>query len=93
MKDFNENENAWWNRMETMSRPDFKLMPLGYIKKYQSYVHNILRYRKDNKMEENKNMEGYYEQIKHLKTLLTEEQRNHLKAEVERAFIPDIVRM
>ena len=92
-KEFNENENAWWNRLADVDLPEFKLMPMGYIKKYYSYVTNLERYRGDFQLNENRNINDYYDQIKHLKTLLTEEQKKHLLAEFERAYIPDIVTM
>ena len=92
-KEYNENENAWWNRLANMDIPEYKLMPMGYIKKYYSYVTNLQRYRGDFQLEENRSINDYYAQIKHLKTLLTEEQRNLLLAEFEKAYIPDIVTM
>ena len=41
-------------------------MPMGFIKKYGSFINNIKRYRGDNKLTENRAISDYYEQIKHL---------------------------
>ena len=48
---------------------ELRMMPLGFIRKYGSYISNIQRYNKDFHLEENKNIADYYNQIKYLKKL------------------------
>jgi hypothetical protein len=92
-KEFNENENAWWNQLRTISEVEYKLMPMGFIKKYGSYINNIRRYAADNKLEENKKIADYYAQVKHLKNLLTDEEKKHLLIAFKKAHTPDVVRV
>jgi hypothetical protein len=48
--EFSENENAWWNRLAEIDLPELKLMPLGFVKKYNSYINNIYKYEGDAKL-------------------------------------------
>jgi len=60
-RDYIDDENHWWNKLQTMTEPELKLMPLSFIRKYGSYLTNLKRYDKEFHMEENKRINGYYE--------------------------------
>ncbi len=51
-------ENKWWNKLISMSKEEFNLMPIGFIKKYGSYLNNLHRYNREYHMEENKAIDG-----------------------------------
>ena len=40
-EDFINDENAWWNKLRTMSEHEMKLMPMGFMRKYGSYITNM----------------------------------------------------
>jgi len=44
-------------------------MPMGFIKKYGSYLTNLQRYNRDFHLEENRGIQDYYTQIKFMKKL------------------------
>lgn len=91
--DMINDENAWWNKLVTMTEEELKLMPMGFIKKYGSYISNMARYDKEFHLDENKQGRGYFEQVKSLKRLLTDEQKKSMIAEFKRALEPDVVTM
>ena len=45
--DYINDENAWWNKLTSMTQDEFELMPMGFIKKYGSYLTNLNRYNKE----------------------------------------------
>ena len=92
-KDFLSDENYWWNKLKTMTEPEMKLMPMGFIKKYGSYVTNLQRYDREFHMEENKNIYDYYQQVKNLKKLQTDEEKSLMLAEFRVAMEQDVVTM
>lgn len=69
------------------------MMPMGFIKKYSSYVTNLKRYRKEDNLSENKELYDYYGQVKYLKQLMTEEEKTHMLNAFKKAYEPDIVSM
>ena len=68
-RDYLDDENVWWNKLRNISEEEFKLMPMGFIKKYGSYITNMRRVDKEYHMEENKSIYDYYSQVKFLKKL------------------------
>lgn len=70
-----------------------KLMPMGFIKKYGSYITNLQRYDREFHMEENKEIYGYFNQIKNLKKLQTDEEKALMLEEFKAAYVPDVVSM
>ena len=38
-----EDQKAWWNKLQTMSQAEMKLLPYGFLKKYGSYIHFVKR--------------------------------------------------
>ena len=64
---------------------------MGFIKKYYSYITNLRRYDRDFHLSENKNLNGYYQQIKHLKKLQTDQEKDLMLKEFQNAYVPDIV--
>ena len=68
-QDYIYDETSWWNKLQTMTEPEIKLMPMGFIKKYGSYITNMQRYDKDWHLDENKGIYDYFKQIKALKKL------------------------
>ena len=92
-KDEYDNPNNWWNRLQNMSKEEIELLPEGFIKKYGSFVTNLQRYDREFHMEENKSIKDYFKQIKHLKKLLTDEEKELMRKEFERAYEPDVVTM
>ena len=76
-----------------MTEDEIRMMPMGFIKKYGSYITNLQRYYSDWKMDENKNMRDYYSQVKFLKKLQTDEEKTLMLKEYQRLFEPDIVTM
>jgi len=69
------------------------MMPLGFIKKYGSYITNLQRYNKDFYLQENKNTFDYYQQIKNMKKLQTDEDKALMLKEFRSAYEPDVVTM
>ena len=59
-KEFNEYENAWWNKLANITKDEMKMMPTGFVKKYGSLLANLRRYEGDNKLKENRDIEDYY---------------------------------
>ena len=92
-QDYIRDENAWWNKLQAMTEDEIRMMPMGFIKKYGSYITNLQRYYSDWKMDENKNMRDYYSQVKFLKKLQTDEEKSLMLKEYQRLFEPDIVTM
>ena len=86
-------QTSWWNKLRTMTQEEMNLMPLGFIKKYDSYITNMQRYEREFYLEENKVTNGYFAQIKHLKKLQTDEEKDLMVEEFKRAFVPDEVTM
>ena len=76
-----------------MSKEEFQLMPMGFIKKYGSYINNLRRYDREFHMEENKGIGGQFDQVKHMKKLLTDEEKELMLKEFKLAYVPDIVTM
>jgi len=40
-REYIDDPDKWWNRLVTMTEPEMKLMPMGFIRKYGSYLTNI----------------------------------------------------
>ena len=76
-----------------MTQPEFELMPMGFVKKYGSYLTNLRRYDREFHMEENKGIKNYWEQVKFMKKLQTDEEKAQMLKEFKRAYEPDIVTM
>lgn len=68
-QDYLNDETSWWNKLRNMTEPEIKLMPMGFIKKYGSYITNMQRYDKDWHLEENKAIYDYHRQIRTLNKL------------------------
>lgn len=67
--DWINKKDQWWNKLLTMTEHDFDMLPIGFMRKYGSYMTNLTRYNRDFHLEENKNISDYFKQIKHLKKL------------------------
>ena len=59
--DWIKDKDKWWNKLLVMTDAEIKLMPLGFIRKYGSYISNIKRYNMEFHMEENKGIADYYQ--------------------------------
>ena len=59
-EDYINDETSWWNKLKTMTEAEMKLMPLGFIRKYGSYITNMRRYDKEWHLEENRTIQDYY---------------------------------
>ena len=68
-QDWIDDKDKWWNKIMVMTDAEIKLMPLGFIRKYGSYISNLKRYNDEFHLQENKNIADYYQQIKRLKKL------------------------
>ena len=40
-EDWIDNKENWWNKLANMSNAEIEMMPLGFIRKYGSYMNNI----------------------------------------------------
>ena len=40
-EDYLNDDSFWWNKLSNMTKEDFELMPMGYIRKYGSYMTNL----------------------------------------------------
>jgi len=40
-KDAVNDENMWWNKIKSMSADELDLLPLSFLKKYGTFLHNI----------------------------------------------------
>ena len=92
-EDYLKDENQWWNKLISLTQDEFELMPLGFIKKYGSYLTNLNRYNKENHLQENRLIHDYYSQIKNMKKLQTDEEKALMLKEFQRAYDPDVVTM
>jgi hypothetical protein len=43
-------KNNWWNKLQSMSTEEMKLMPYGFLMKYGSYVHFMKRMEEEAKL-------------------------------------------
>ena len=68
-REYIDDPDKWWNRLVTMTEPEMKLMPMGFIRKYGSYLTNIQRNHRDFHLSENKNIYDYFQQVKNIKKL------------------------
>ena len=59
-EDWINHEDHWWNKLLTMTEAEINLMPLGFIRKYGSYISNLKRYEKDFHLDENRSIADYY---------------------------------
>ena len=66
------NDKVWWNKLNNMSDAEFKMMPYGFVKKYGSIIHYLKKQREEHHLDENRRIDNYYSQIKHLKGLMTD---------------------
>ena len=92
-QDYINDQTSWWNKLRTMSEDEMNLMPLGFIKKYGSYITNMQRYDREFHLEENKMISSYFKQVKNLKKLQTDEEKGLMIEEFKHAFVPDEVKM
>ena len=92
-EDYLNDPQSWWNKLQTLTEDEMKLMPMGFIKKYGSYITNLQRYDREFHMEENKEIYGYFNQIKNLKKLQTDEEKALMLEEFKAAYVPDVVSM
>ena len=63
-----------------MPEEEMNLMPLNYVKKFSSFLIKIENVHNEVHLDQNKEIIGFYEQIKDLKELKTDAQRQ-LEAE------------
>ena len=66
--------------MRTMSDDEMRLMPFGFLKKYGSFIHFMKRMDKEAHVRENKQYFGFYDQVKKLNSLLTDEEKLALES-------------
>jgi len=76
-----------------MDDAELKMMPLGFLRKYGSFITNLSRYEKEFHLDENKRISDYYKRIKHLSKLQTDEEKDLMLRELEKAHFPDEVTM
>jgi hypothetical protein len=72
---FMQDDKHWWNRLQRMSPEDFKALPYGFIKKYGSIADQLAMQRAEYQHESNKKYNGYWDQVKRLQTLQTNEEK------------------
>jgi hypothetical protein len=70
----NEDTN-WYNRTVFMTEEEIKLLPSGFLKKYGSYLNFMQKMQSEAKLDENKHFMGYYDQIRRLGRLKTDQQK------------------
>lgn len=80
-KHFNS-EKVWWNKLNTMTDAEFKMLPFGFVKKYGSIMDALQKQRDELNLDNNIANVAYYSQVRHLQTLRTDEE----KAADERLF-------
>lgn len=90
-QDWLDDENKWWNKLANITDAEYKLMPIGFIRKYGTYITNMQKYDRTWHLEENKSIYDYFNQIKNLNRLLTAEEKDQMIEEFKRANEPDIV--
>ena len=61
-----------------MSKEEIALMPMGFIKKYGSYLNKVKTNSKDFHLDENKKIYDYFDQIKRLQKLQTSEEKSQM---------------
>ena len=92
-EDYIDDPNHWWNKLQTLTEDEMKLMPMGFIRKYGSYISNLQRYDREFHMDENKHVNGYFSQIQNLKKLQTDEEKALMLEEFKASYIPDVITM
>ena len=77
-----------------MTDDEFKMMPIGFIRKYGSYISNMRRYEADFRLDENKNQhKGYFDQVRFLKKIMTDEEKQLMIKEFQKTQEADVVSM
>lgn len=76
-----------------MTEEEMKLLPYGFIKKYGSYIHLMKRIEQESHTDENRNIQDFYEQVKDLKQLLVDAEKELNAQKHEHAKKKDIVSM
>jgi hypothetical protein len=64
----------WWNKLQQMSKEELEKMPLSFVKKYSSFLIKLKDGQELTKLEDNRSL-PYYQQIKDLKRLETNEEK------------------
>lgn len=72
----------WWNKLQSMSQADLKLLPYGFLKKYGSMLNFLRRMEKEAHVRENKIYNGYYDQIKDAQKL-----KHNTEIEAHREYV------
>ena len=66
-------ETNWYNKTVFMTEAEMKLLPSGFLKKYGSYLNFMQKMQTEAKLDENKQYMGYYDQIRKLDKLKTDQ--------------------
>jgi len=62
-----------------MSHEEFKLMPYGFVKKYGAILFFVDKTRKMEHEEHNKTMHGYFDSVRRLQRLMTNEEKEEFQ--------------
>ena len=74
-KDAFEDPKHWWNKLATISEKELEMLPYSFLKKYGSYLTQIQTMHTETNFDENLTVRGYYDQIKNLDKLETNEEK------------------
>ena len=84
----------WRNVLGSMSKEEFTKLPYGFVKKYGTYLLFQRRMMLEAKVRENKeHYHGFYDQVKNIDSLLTDEEKKETNERLESSKQPDIVKM
>ena len=84
----------WRNVLGSMTKEEFTKLPYGFVKKYGTYLLFQRRMMLESKVRENKEQyNGYYDQVKDIDRLFTDEEKKESIDRTEDSKQPDIVKI
>jgi len=86
---FNDKKN-WWNKITTMTDDEIETLPNEYIRKFGSFIIRHQEMQQVAKLNVNKELDGMYDQVKHLDKLETQEEKDYKQAIKEKAIAADL---
>ena len=68
-------ETLWWNKIKTMDEEEQEFLPYSFVKKYGTFAKNILENQEWQRIEDAKNYENRWEDIRDMDKLQTDSEK------------------
>lgn len=68
-------ETLWWNKIKTMDEEEQEFLPYSFVKKYGTFAKNILENHEWQRIEDAKNYENRWEDIRDMDKLQTDSEK------------------